>query len=284
MIIPDIKITDAHSLLDAVEFARGKFNGQLWWRGQRCADWHLNPSVFRRDIGHKYEQNIIVRFQQRAPVRHPKVPSLSQKHSWLFLMQHYRLPTRLLDWTESPLIGCFFATETGDCKDNESNIIDPPDGALYALSPYLLNQDQIGEHSLLMPEHKPFRDLLDRAFSSDLDDYETIIAVRPSEEDIRMMVQLSVFTIHGSGLSVDDLENSDKFAIKFTISSNDKHNLREDLKRLGIRESNVFPDLEHLANEVSNTIFQAPPREIYKPSDVDFLGLDTWPRDPEAST
>ncbi len=285
MNVSEIKITDGYSLLKAVESAKEKFTGQVWWRGQRCENWHLNPSVYRRDVGYKYEQNIIVRFQQRAPVRHHKVPRLDEKHSWLFLMQHYRLPTRLLDWTESPLIGCYFSTETGDCIDNKVNILESSDGALYALSPYSLNEDQIGEHSLLMPEHGPCLKLVNRAFSSEVDDEGYIVAVRPSEEDIRMMVQLSVFTIHGSGLSIDDLENNENFTIKFIVPQEEKNNIRADLKRLGIRESNIFPDLEHLANEVSETIFQPAPKESYAPADFDYLNFDTWtPRDPEAST
>lgn len=280
----EIKITDGYSLLKAVEAAKEKFNGQVWWRGQRCANWALDPSVYRRDVGYKYEQNIIVRFQQRAPVRHHKVPGLDEKHNWLFLMQHYRLPTRLLDWTESPLIGCYFSTKSGECRDEESKVLESTDGALYALSPYLLNEDQIGDHSLLMPEHDPCLKLVNRAFSSDVDDESYIVAVRPSEEDIRIMVQLSVFTIHGSDLSINELENHEDFTIKFIVPSEEKKIVQEDLKRLGIRESNIFPDLEHLAKEVSNTIFKQPPKKSYEPADYDFLDFDVWPRDPEAST
>ena len=99
-----------------------------------------------------------------------------------------------------------------------------------------------------------------------------------------MMVQLSTFTIHGAGRAVDDLDNHEEFTIKFIVPHDAKLDIREELKCLGIRESNIFPDLEHLANEVSNTIFQAPPKESYKPADFDYLDYDVWPRDPESST
>ena len=46
------------------------------------------------------------------------------------LMQHHRVPTRLLDWSESPLAGLFFAVEEEPGAD----------GALWCLLPTELNK------------------------------------------------------------------------------------------------------------------------------------------------
>ena len=97
MLISEIAITDAASLIRAVEFAHYTFRQPIWWRGQSCYGWDLTPRVFREDRGFRYEQSTIILFQKRAPARHSAVPATNAKADWLFLMQHYGLPTRLLD-------------------------------------------------------------------------------------------------------------------------------------------------------------------------------------------
>jgi len=124
----------ANRLQDILDIVASVSNTELWWRGQSKAvsDWKLVPWVYRPTANLIYEQNITLRFMQRAPSRYVGCPPRDELPSWLFLMQHYRLPTRLLDWTASPLIAAYFAV-----SEHPSEA-----GALWALNPVKLNEKQ----------------------------------------------------------------------------------------------------------------------------------------------
>ena len=105
-----------------------------WWRGCGDAKYRLIPSVHRReDTG--YEMNVAHRFRLQGGSREANCPAREDLLEWLFLMQHSRCPTRLLDWSESPLVALFFAVCNPD---------DGIDGALWALDAGSFNVSQGG--------------------------------------------------------------------------------------------------------------------------------------------
>lgn len=272
-----IFISDIRSLIEAVVIANQRYSSQVWWRGHAKSDWDLKPSAFRLKLDESYEQNVIFRFRQKAQVRHTNLPSSDDYYGWLFLMQHYRLPTRLLDWTESPLNAAFFAL--GD-KSNENE-----DGCLYALNPHTLNLKELRVQGIILPNNESSLPFIKKAFDSNAMYINKVLAIEPYEVDVRMMVQLSTFTIHGAGKSIFDCTEVDEFLIKFLIPASSKKRIREELKYLGIRESNLFPDLEHLAQEIKSITFkststidkkyQATTSKAY--SDTNFQKLDLKP-------
>jgi len=59
------------------------------------------------------------RFRLRAPSFASDLPKWDDYVSWLLLMQHHGVPTRLLDWTENVLVGLYFAVWEAEAEDGE---------------------------------------------------------------------------------------------------------------------------------------------------------------------
>jgi hypothetical protein len=99
-----------------------ELRGPWCFRGQKEAKWTLDTSLDRavkREFPGGYdhvdrepeERELLVRFQQQAHQYVSQSPNSEDLSSWLALMQHHNVPTRLLDWTESPYVAMFFALE-----------------------------------------------------------------------------------------------------------------------------------------------------------------------------
>lgn len=99
---------------DGVEFP----NGNLIFRGQSNISWGLLPKLFRDGYGNNSEDDLIEKYKQRYLVTSGNyIDHVSD-------MQHYGMPTKLLDWTTNLLIALFFAIESNDDKDGILYILD----------------------------------------------------------------------------------------------------------------------------------------------------------------
>ena len=244
-------VKDVPSLLRAIDEVYSAFSHQPWWRSHASEIWELVPGVHRfPERGPRYEANIAMKFAQRAPTRHSRCPRPGELARWLFLMQHYRLRTRLLDWSESPFVALYFAVAE-DQYEGEP-------GVLWALDPFLMNEFQIGEPAIVQPGHEKVDPLISLAFSFQAEKPDAVLALFTEEVDLRMMVQLSMFTIHGSSQPLEGRADSDRYLLKFVVDAAAKRELRMHLERFGIRERNLFPDLDHLARDLNRDFYVDP--------------------------
>ncbi len=67
-----------------------------------------------------------------------------------------------------------------------------------------------------------------------------------------------MLTIHGSSQPLEGRDDSDRYLLKFVVDAAAKHDLRIHLERFGIRERNLFPDLEHLARDLNRDFYVDP--------------------------
>jgi hypothetical protein len=249
----DIKVEDVHQIIDICNPTHLGFDGdQPFWRGHGDAEWVLRPHVFRRDPLHTevplYDECALIgHFIVRAPTRsYARTPDPDDYFGWLFLAQHYGLPTRLLDWTENPLVALYFAVEGQKEKDR--------DGCVWALWPAKLNK-WFGTGGLVQIRDAEVQKIAKAAFVPHTDCDDAIVAIDGREIDQRMLVQCGRFTLHSYHTGIEQLPNSPAWLHKYIVPKQHKQKIRMQLASLGIRQSNLFPDLANLAAELRDARF-----------------------------
>ena len=156
-------------------------------------------------------------------------------------MQHYGLGTRLLDWTESPLVAAFFAVCLGP-SDNEAEII--------GLLPDALNEAEVDARVIANPKSDDWG-LFRSAFIRGEPTRIANVAVACDHFDARMVVQRSAFTIHGSDSPLDQNDKWETYVRSFVIPAEYRKRLAAEIMMLGFSELALFPDLEHLSRDIN---------------------------------
>lgn len=163
--------------------------------------------------------------------------------------QHHGVPTRLLDWTYSPLIAAFFATRPSDDGDER-------DRAVWRLDWKRVHEKfELPGLSLLIAD-------LQAIFGKDGEftpwtlmrkgaRHEFAALLEPPSLDERIVTQAAVFT-----LCTDKTRPFDDFLEKhglgdalrkFVIPNSEVARLRDQLDIVGMDERRLFPDLDGVA-------------------------------------
>lgn len=238
------KVRTVGDISAAVRYLVEETNHRWWFRGLTSTRFDLVPSG-KRGYTPKQEQYFFNEFYCRAGTRHSRCPEEHDLAGWLSLMQHYRLPTRLLDWSFSPLIAAYFAV-AGSNNANE-------DACIWALAPSMLNESQ-GFEPLLYPLSAiSLRPLLEPA-KKGVDTMDKIVAAMAVEADARIQMQQGAFTVHASLTPLNLLEGSNRWLRRFVVPADAVSSLRWELQLLGYRADYLFPDLESLSQELRSLI------------------------------
>jgi hypothetical protein len=235
-----------------------------WFRGHSKMISSLTPKIFRheyRTAFHKmFDRDVelptILAFKRHASLlTELRLPADDDHLGWLSVMQHYKAPTRLLDWTENLLVALYFAV-SADMNE---------DGELWALLPWALNEAAGAGWGIPLASSRHLKFLLDQAFWDGSPEAlaQTLKLPRPVTSPLalepplrfpRMAVQASTFTIHPDpkhGGTIQNVLPDPKHLIRYRIPSGAKQALRRQLRILGFSDVRLFPDLEGLSRTIA---------------------------------
>jgi hypothetical protein len=227
---------------------------RVWFRGQRKAGWLLKPGVYRDVLATKsetarlnHERQLTQDFRvQSAALRNGR----ETDEELYFLQQHYRMPTRLLDWTTSPLAALFFAVENPHSPEDAE-----PDGELFMMDATKLKlktgapREAFGRgfRGIATARHHVFQKAVGIISQWHKDKFpDFIIPVRPHYFDIRVGLQRSCFTYHVPAQPEITSAINETFA-NFLIPGAAKRKIRSELNILGMDAFRIYGDLEHLS-------------------------------------
>jgi hypothetical protein len=249
MLFDGDRIRSVSDLLQAVDSPRARARQiPVWFRGSTNSRHRLVPSLGRPPFTLEHERALINIFKQNAVQFVDQRPQ--SEWEWLFLARHHTVPTRLLDWTESPLIGLYFATHSMD----EVAKNDSKDGALWLLLPTMLNEEagikpsEKRDLPIFEDDDEQLQNYLPTKLASEHTSRLTPaagIAVRHSK---RMQAQHSVFTVtHRDQTPIESVGDKQHIA-RYIIPASAKVRIRRQLAALKIDSLSVFPELDNAAS------------------------------------
>ena len=249
----EISISDWREAPDAVAEAHKILEFEpsdtCFYRGQGAVDWQLLPSLHRaewrrpRDLDLMgLERSLFWEFKCRSADMHT-LPMSDWDH--LAEMQHFGIPTRLLDWTELFGVAVYFAL--CDLKPDSAC-----DAAVWMLNPGRLNshKDSWSTNDVVAPEflaaeYGDYGAMLDR----NVIPWKRPIAIYPLQKTSRMRMQRAWFTVHGSiGKPLDEI--CPEALVKIVLPASTHDDARRFLEFSGLTESIIFPGIEGLAMEL----------------------------------
>lgn len=285
MFKPDSKVGALSTFLQQLDKLGTGGKPLRYFRGHSKQSFQLKPSIFRNSGWIANEATMLKEVMLRCPNEFAGGVTTFQ---CLVKMQHYGLPTRLLDVTSNPLVALYFACESHAEDDEDGEVLafgydieavkyfDSDTVSVIANLSRRPADFVVPEPSLVEP---PDADEAIRRFNANdsiklllhdigsdkphflpkirREDLQRVVCVKPLLDNPRIIRQEGAFLLFGCDQIKSEparLEDSTLIA-RLTINRDEKQNLRDQLRTLGITRATMYPEIEHVAAHIKQSYF-----------------------------
>ena len=230
----------------------GRYRSAFFYRGMPDESYDLSTSL-ARNCGDKaciLETSLLENFIKYVSIEDPTIDESLWKA--LIVGQHHGLPTRLLDWTHSPLVALHFANTEGNLDD-----LDRRNCAVWRIDARELNEKlpQKYKDALNKKRTYMFSVKLLSEVTNDLEEYDrdmasnSLVMIEPPSIDQRIVNQYSFFAVLPAGINNLEkfLNDNTENTVKYIINRNLRWDLRDLLDQLNMSERTVYPGKDGIA-------------------------------------
>lgn len=254
------ELSEILNLVSKQEYYKGidRNRSSFLYRGLPNSKYCLETSLYRNCKEKQYilEKSILRNFTKYAATDDPYLKDSIWRQ--LIIGQHHGLPTRLLDWTYSPLVGLNFATSESNLSDMDAN-----DCVLWEIDILEINKMLPLNYRKILEEKSAYLFTVDMLKEFDLEQYDidmkdsAFILIEPPSIDQRIINQYSYFSVMPAGITNFEmfLESNTKNTTKYIIDKSLKWRIRDMLDQLNMNERIMFPGLDGLSQWLKRHYF-----------------------------
>lgn len=221
------------------------------YRGCSDSAWQFMPSLNRvcyHDLS--LENHILRSFRKYG---YAELADCQGTWKLLTVAQHHGIPTRLLDWTYSPLVAAHFATEDISMYDRDGAIfcLNVPDFKPYLPKTFREELEQAGGNVFsvgmlerLAPKLQNLEQQSEKPFA---------LFFEPSSMIDRIVNQYALFSVvsHSSVLLSEIIAQEEIKCIRYVIPKSIKLEIRDKLDYINISERMIYPGLDGISRWIT---------------------------------